>query len=81
MMKQKRDFCIYQKSLFPTKIKKFLRVFKLFRNKTRATNVIIYIRQFYEKWEKIKRILLKMARNKFTSVSKILCPYVDRRSC
>ena len=55
--------------------------FKLFRNKTRATNVIIYIRQFYEKWEKIKRILLKMARNKFTSVSKILCPYVDRRSC
>ena len=27
--------------------------FKLFCNKTRATNVIIYIRQFYAKWGKI----------------------------
>ena len=34
------------------KLRNFFGFFKLFCNKTRATNVIIYIRQFYAKWGK-----------------------------
>lgn len=44
---------ISRNPLFQLKLRNSFGFFKLFCNKTRATNVIIYITSFYAKWGKI----------------------------